>query len=218
MILFEKGKPIVVRNDVRRWITTYEPVTITGINWVHGATNYTPVEARKILQDDGLTIQFSRPILTETVTMGVVDVLIFQGGRGQHGGIYYLDGEVSTPDDRHVVFKYTARETLQNNDRVFVIVRTDFILDKCCRPVDGNHTGGRVPLLPAFKENEPAAGMPDTATVCLTPPHRYGAWTSGNGNPGGTFESWFFIEPEPDTTSYGEQQTQKRDRYTTDED
>lgn len=142
MILFEKGKPIVVRNDVRRWITTYEPVTITGVNWVHGATNYTPMEARKILQDDGLTIQFSRPILTETVTKGVVDVLIFQGGRGQHGGIYYLDGEVSTPDDRHVVFKYTARETLQNNDRVFVIVRTDFILDKCCRPVDGNHTGG----------------------------------------------------------------------------
>lgn len=216
-IVFSKDKPIVVRNDIRRWITTYEPVTITGVNWVHGATNYTAAEARKILQDDGLTIQFSRPILTETVTKGVVDVLVFQGGRGQHGGIYFLDGDLSTPDNRHIVFKYSARETLQGNDRVLVIVRTDFILDECCRPVDGNHVGGRVPLLPAFIENKPAAGMPPSQQSCVSPPRRYGAWTSGDGSGGSTFESWFFIEPDPEPTYYDRPKDPSRPRYVTDD-
>jgi hypothetical protein len=218
MVLFERGRPIVIRNDVRRWVTPYEPVTITGINWVHAAENYTPAEARKILQRDGLTIQFSRPILPETVNKGVVDVFVFQGGRGQHGGIYYLDGDVTTTNDnRHIVFKYTARETLQNADRVFIIVRTDFILDRCCRPVDGNHTGGRVPLLPAFEENKPEAGMPKYATVCIDPPRRYGAWTSGNGAAGGAFESWFYIEEKDMGGGYGQQAGDQRTRYETDD-
>jgi hypothetical protein len=217
MVLFERGRPIVIRNDVRRWVTPYEPVTITGINWVHAAENYTPAEARKILQRDGLTIQFSRPILPETVNKGVVDVFVFQGGRGQHGGIYYLDGDVTTTNDnRHIVFKYTARETLQNADRVFIIVRTDFILDRCCRPVDGNHTGGRVPLLPTFEENKPEAGMPKYATVCIDPPRRYGAWTSGNGAAGGAFESWFYIEERDMGGGYG-QQSDPQQRYETDD-
>jgi hypothetical protein len=217
MVLFERGRPIVVKNDVRRWVTPYEPVTITGINWIHGAENYTPGEARKILQRDGLTIQFSRPILPETINKGVVDVFVFQGGRGQHGGIYYLDGEVTTTNDnRHIVFKYTARETLQNADRVFIVVRTDFILDRCCRPVDGNHIGGRVPLLPAFQDNVPEAGMPNPATVCVDPPRRYGAWTSGNGAAGGAFESWFYIE-ERDASGYGQQSDQQQ-RYETEDD
>ncbi len=216
-VLFEKGKPVEIRNDVRRWLTTYEPVTITGVNWVHGAENYTIAEVARILRDDGLTIQFSRPILTETVRKGVIDVLVFEGGSGRHAGIHFLDGEISTPDKRHIVFKYTARETLQNSDRVLVILRTDFILDECCRPVDGNHTGGRVPLLPAFAENKPKAGTTDDSKLCVHPPRRYGAWTSGNGNPGGTFESWFYIEAEPEpTTPY----TEKRDptsRYDTED-
>jgi hypothetical protein len=218
-IVFERGRRYVIKNDVRRWITTYEPVTITGINWVHGADNYTSAEATKILRHDGLTIQFSRPILTETATQkGVVDVLIFTGGSGQHGEVQYLDGKLSAPDNRHLVFKYTARETLQYLDRVLVIVRTDFILDECCRPVDGNHTGGRVPLLPAFADNEPKAGMPPAPSVCIDPPRRYGAWTSGNGNPGGTFESWFYIEPEPEPSESYEPPPEKHPRYTTEDD
>ena len=214
MVLFERGKPIVIKNDVRRWITPYEPVTITGVNWVHDA-NYTAAEARKILARDGLTFQFSRPIRRETVTRGVVDVFVFEGGRGQHGEINYLDGEVSAPDDRHLVFKYTARETLQNADRVFIILRSDFVLDRCCRPVDGSNTGGRVPLLPQFKDNEPERGMPPSATVCIDPPRRYGSWTSGNGTPGGTFESWFYIEEKD--TGYSEQYPQQSSRYETDD-
>jgi hypothetical protein len=183
---------------------------------VHGATNYTPAEARKILQADGVTLEFSRPILTETVTKGVVDVLVFSGGRGQHGGIHFIDGELSCPDPRHIVFKDTTGESLQGADRVLVIVRTDFILDQCCRPVDGNHTGGRVRLLPTFSENEPKAGMPTPPTECKVPPHKYGRWTSGNGNPGGTFESWFYIEPEVYQAPTGYQK--RPDKFAVDDD
>jgi len=99
---------------------------------------------------------------------------------------------------------------------VFIVVRTDFILDRCCRPVDGNHTGGRVPLLPAFHENKPEAGMPKYATTCIDPPRRYGSWTSGNGSPGGAFESWFYIE-DRDSGYGGQQSSGYEDRYTTDD-
>jgi len=199
-IRVEKGE-LVIRNDVRRWVTTYEPVTITGINWVHGAENYTVDQAAAVLQDQGLTIKFSRPIRPETVTKGVVDVLVSEGGKGRHGGMYFIDGEISvTPDNRYLLFKDISQETLQNADRVLIIVRTDFILDECCRPVDGNHVGGRVPLLPEFADNAIAQVDRHSANWCVNPPRRYGAWISGNGTPGGTFESWFYISAAPKTT------------------
>jgi len=198
---FERGQPIQqsdIRNRVRRWVTTYEPVTITGVNWVHGAEKYTPDEASHIMQDQGLIIEFSRPILPETVTKGVMDVLIFQGGRGPHSGIYFVDGrpQVDPKRPNRIVFRDQTGEGLEDADKVLIILRTDFILDKCCRPVDGNHTGGRVPLLSRYGDNKPKHESP-AATVCQRPPNRYGAWTSGNGNPGGTFESWFYIEKPP---------------------
>jgi hypothetical protein len=198
---FERGRPIQqsdIRNRVRRWISTYEPVTITGVNWVHGAEKYTPDEASRIMQDQGLIIEFSRPILPETVTRGVMDVLIFQGGRGPHAGIYFLDGRPHVDPKRpnRIIFRDQSNEGLEDADKVLIILRTDFILDKCCRPVDGNHTGGRVPLLGRYADNKPKNETPPV-TVCPRPPNRYGAWTSGNGNPGGTFESWFYIEKPP---------------------
>lgn len=213
---FQRGRPPVIYNDVRRWvnISVYEPVTITGISWVHGAA-YTQEEAGRILQDDGqgLVVEFSRPILPETVTRGVFDVLVFEGGKGRHGGMYYLDGKVTVPDNRHIVFGDITEETLEHDDRVMIIVRTDFILDECCRPVDGNHVGGRVPLLPKFAHNRPQNEAEARPTACLRPPRRYGAWTSGNGAPGGSFESWFYIsrrpqrQPPPKTRPTYEEQT-----------
>ena len=211
----EKGKPPVIHNDVRQWVSVNvnNPVTINGISWVHGARNYTPDEAVRLLQEQGLTIEFSRPILTETVTKGVVDVLVFEGGKGRHSGIYYIDGEVTTPDNRHIVFKDLSEEMLEYGDRIVVLVRTDFILDECCRPVDGNHTGGRVPLLESFAENVPQYAVPSPA-LCVDPPRRYGAWTSGNGTPGGTFESWFYIRRPPKAPT---KQTENHTSYETDE-
>ena len=73
---------------------------------------------------------------------------------------------------------------------MLVIVRTCFILDECCRPVDGNHIGGRVPILPEYKEYDRS----QTPGACAHPPLSFGPWTSGNGTPGGTFESWFYIK------------------------
>lgn len=195
---FVKGRPAVIRNDVRRWINVYDPVTITGISWVHAADNYSPEEASRMLEEQGLTIEFSRPILPETVTKGVFDVVVFEGGKGRHSGLYYIDGDVSlTSDNRRIIFRDTSGESLEHGDRVLVIVRADFILDECCRSVDGNHTGGRVPLLEGFAENRPQNGTGSPAPRCARPPRRYGAWVSGNGTPGGTFESWFYIQRPP---------------------
>jgi hypothetical protein len=191
---FQRGRPPVIHNDVRRWVTVYEPVTITGVSWVQAAS-YTQEEAARIMQEEGqgLVVEFSRAILPETVTKGVFDVIVFEGGKGRHGGMYYLDGEVTVPDNRHVVFRDLSEETLEHDDRVMIVVRTDFILDECCRPVDGNHVGGLVPLLDGFAQNRPQNGAPPRPAACHQPPRRYGAWTSGNGTPGGTFESWFYI-------------------------
>jgi hypothetical protein len=58
-------------------------------------------------------------------------------------------------------------------------------------PVDGAHVGGRVPPLPH-------AVLPERQvppTDCLIPPWGYGPWTSGNGSPGSSFESWFTVAP-----------------------
>ncbi|HYP27453.1 MAG TPA: hypothetical protein VE262_12110 [Blastocatellia bacterium] len=207
---FEQGKAVAdedIRNDLRRWVSLYEPVTITGVNWVHDAENYTVEEARKILQDEGLTIRFSRPVLPETVSKGVFDVWVLEGGKGRRANFYYLDGEV-TLDDRYLSFRQTSGEKFQDGDRVMITVRTDFILDECCRPVDGNNVGGRVPLLEEYEANRPGQGERPAPAKCAHPPNRYGPWTSGNGSPGGNFESWFYIhEPQgaykqPNTGQY----------------
>jgi hypothetical protein len=203
---FEKGLKPIIHNDVRRWITVHEPVTITGINWYHGAA-YSINEARKLLRTDGLQLYFSRDVLTETITDGVVDAWVMEGGSGRSGNIYNLALKLDVAANNGVVpqttrllkFHRISGEHLQDGDRVLLIVRTDFILDECCRPVDGNHAGGRVPY---FGEDRPRPRLRNRAEVnqvkCLTPPRRYGPWVSGNNSAGGTFESWFFIK-DPDS-------------------
>ncbi|MCI0392751.1 MAG: hypothetical protein MOB07_28805 [Acidobacteria bacterium] len=209
-IYFEKGKPVTdaqINNAVRRWIAVYEPVTITGINWFHGAA-YTPDEAKILLQkrDTGLVINFSRPVLTETITDGVVDVWVIEGGRGRSGNIYNLAGEIILPVDSTgnvlaktevLKFRQTTGEVLQDGDRVLVIVRADFILDECCRPVDGNHVGGRVPYTGSANLRHRLRNGHEVAQQrCLTPPLRYGPWVSGDGSTGESFESWFYIKSQ----------------------
>jgi hypothetical protein len=180
-----------IENGVRRMIGPYPFATITGISWTHGA-EYTVEEAKSFLEN-GIEIQFSRPVLTETITRGTFDLWVIEGGRGRRADIYNLDGSVELPTTRITTwskFRQTSRETLQEGDRVLVIVRTCFILDECCRPVDGNHIGGRVPILPEYEEYR--RSQPYDA--CAQPPLKFGPWTSGNGTPGGTFESWFYIK------------------------
>ena len=199
-----------IHNHVRRPMGLYVPVTITGVSWRLGH-HYTPEEARHLMgthnrgefRGNGLEVRFSRPVQASTIHQGVMDTWVIEGGRGRSGNIYNRGGElVDKPKDGlvdRIFFRDTADETLGPGDRVLVILRTDFILDQCCRPVDGENTGGRVPLLPEYAERygmQPFRHHHD----CRVPPKGYGPWTGGNGTPGGTFESWFFINKRGEET------------------
>jgi hypothetical protein len=86
---------------------------------------------------------------------------------------------------RELRYRQTTRETLQEDDRVHITVRTAFLLDRCCRPVDGTHVGGRVPLI--------GEHHPHPRPWCGSPPSGVSPWTSGSGAGGDVFESWFFV-------------------------
>src|SRR5687767_15695913 len=99
-----------------------------------------------------------------------------------------------------VFYRDDSGETLNDGDRLIIIVRGDFILDHCCKPLDGNHIGGRVPQLAAYRAAEPAVEAaakgadpkqhaadepceePGLPAPCRLPPGGIGPWTSGNGS------------------------------------
>jgi hypothetical protein len=207
-----------IHNGVRRPLSTYEPTTIRGISWKHGHT-YTQEQAKRVLGTDhdegdsprGLEIRFSRPVRASTIHRGVLDIWVIEGGRGRAGEIYHKSGEfVHKPKDGYVdriYYRDTTRETLEPGDRVLIIFRADFVLDRCCYPVDGKHVGGKVPLLPEYErhhreheqheeEEDERLHHEEREHECCTPPWRPGPWTSGNRAPGGTFESWFFVRED----------------------
>jgi hypothetical protein len=178
----------------RRMIGQYAPTTITGVSWRHGAT-YSVDDAREILgtdDDQGVEVRFSREVLTSTLRRGVVDFTVIEGGRGRAGGIYSIPGRLVKPSQERLTrwFRYHQRgkESLQHGDRLTICVRTPFILDECCQPVDGLNVGGRVPLLPEYERFDRGEPPDD----CPVPPSGTGRWTTGNGS-GGVFESWFFV-------------------------
>jgi hypothetical protein len=198
---YRKGEAATsVDNSVRRLISTYPATTITGISWTHGAS-YSAAEASAILgtpDKAGLQIDFSRPVLTSSLTDGVIDLWVIEGGRTNRAGVFYLEGAFEdfggAPTVSSVRFSYQGDETLDPGDRVMITVRCAFILDECCKPVDGVHVGGRTPLIEAFKEFDHA----DPNLRCAVKPPGYGPWTSGSSTPGSSFESWFFIESARD--------------------
>jgi hypothetical protein len=206
---FRRGYAVVpnnVHNEVRRRLSTYQPTVITGINWVHGA-EYDRDVANKAFGFDsdtgGIEIHFSRPVRVSTIKRGVVELWRIEGGGGKAAGISEISGRfVGLPSSGWVSkIRYRPgdaednrddenRDRLDYRDRVLITVRCAFILDKCCRPVDGANVGGHVPPL------QDGATFPDgyaAAAECATPPWGYGPWTSGNGAPGSTFESWIIV-------------------------
>lgn len=185
-----------IHMEVRRPLSRYRFTTITGISWVHDGS-YTRAEARQVLGTDdlalGLVVRFSAPVRRSTLVDGVVDLLVYQGGKGRAGYTYFMDSRIDPPADEYTEelrFRQTSEEGLERNDRVLIVVRTAFILDRCCRPVDGTHVGGRVPLLPGYGTPSPPPAD------CPTPPGRVGPWTSGTGLGGDVFESWFYVREE----------------------
>lgn len=190
-----------IDNSVRRLVetTAHPATTITGISWTHGAT-YSASDASEIIGAPdgtaGIQVNFSRPVQVSTLTDGVVDLWVIEGGRSKHSGMYWLEGAFESFGGASSVqsfrFRYQGDENLDPGDRLMVTIRCAFILDECCRPVDGAHVGGHVPLIddPEFEKFNRA----QTPTHYALKPPGYGPWTTGAGTPGATFESWFFIE------------------------
>jgi hypothetical protein len=182
-----------IHNEARRPITPYLATRVAAVSWSHGAV-YTVAEASELLSD--LKVRFTHKILSSTLRPGVVDVWVVEGGGGRHADIYNRDVQLEVPGENKtdtLIFHADTGETLQDGDRVLITIRTSFLLDGCCRPVDGENVGGRVPVLAdsPFPPREPVGGpLPD----CLRSPGSFGPWTSGNGTPAGTFESWFFVK------------------------
>jgi hypothetical protein len=142
---------------------------------------------------DGLEVHFSRPVYAETLQPGVVDLILFRGGRGVAGTITYIEGSfVDKPDSGLVEsFKYRdeSGETLNRGDRLLVVIRGNAILDECCERLDGEHAG-LVPQLDKYEDRPEVVDAPPPSPCAGRRP----AWTSGNGRPGATFESWFFVD------------------------
>ncbi len=206
-----------IDNAVRRRFGLYEQTVITGISWVHGAT-YDRDQAGEILGIDdpngGIEMRFSRPVRVETLKPGVIDLLRVHGGGGLAAVITHIEGDyVGLPSSGYVDrvrYRNLTGETLQHGDRVLIVVRGSFILDRCCRPVESAHLGGRVPMIegsPGEPRAQPVSpylrrDLPDPGgdaaeepeeerdETCPHPPGGFGAWTTGHGP---TFESWFFI-------------------------
>ncbi len=140
-------------------------------------------------------------MLASTIRHGVLETWVIEGGRGSRGRIYHKDGEfVDKPREGtvdRIFYRDTTDETLEPGDRLLVILRTDFILDECCRAVDGENIGGRVPTIHEYAELHGLRPEHDHHEgPCSVPPAGYLPWTSGNGTPGGTFVSWFFIRED----------------------
>lgn len=193
-----------IHMNVRRPFGRHVPTVITGINWIHGHT-YTIDEAKALLgtQDEagGLVVRFSSGVRTDTLRPGVVELQVIEGGSGRNASTWYMGGRFAEPDTENAEqdagcgeftdqFRYrqTTRETLQDGDRLLITVRAAFLLDRCCRPVDGTHVGGRVPTIDHHTTRSAAHGG------CDLPPSGIGPWTSGTGAGGDVFESWFFVK------------------------
>jgi hypothetical protein len=185
----------------RREIGVYEPTKIDGISWVHGA-HYHPSGAKTVLgtkredhsHTDGIEVHFSKPVYAETLQASVVDLWRIQGGGGIAGIISQIQGRYVGKPEKGLIqgfkFRDVSGETLNQGDRVLIQVRGNFILDACCKPIDGEHVGGLVPQLAAYQNATQTISEPPRPP-CADRPQ---PWTSGNGRPGATFESWFFID------------------------
>lgn len=168
----------------RRSLALHPFATITGINWVHGAT-YSRDDVNALL-DRGLRFTVSRGVRVDTLRAGVVELTAIESDSGRSGSIYNIEGEFDgLPSDGFVeefTYRRVTGETLQLGDRLLVTLRGDFVLDECCRALDGNHIGGGVPV--TASDYTPVETL--VTSSCLPRP-------SGDGTEGGDFVSWLYV-------------------------
>ena len=170
----------------RRALALHELAEIVAVNWFHGAT-YTREGATALLAD-GIEVRFSRPVQVASLHEHVIELVGIDAGGGRSAGMYAIEGEfvglaAGGLTDRFV-FRSTTDETLQYGDRVAIRIHGDLILDECCRAVDANHIGGRIPVL----DQRPAEPV-DALEGPDCPPR-----PSGNGTEGGEFVSWILVQ------------------------
>jgi hypothetical protein len=97
-------------------------------------------------------------------------------------------------------FERGKRERLDPGDRIHVILRSAFILDECCQPIDGAHVGGWAPFV-QLEGDDPDHHPKSPIKIPKECRERIGTfahWRSGTGSPGGNFESWFSVSESPD--------------------
>jgi len=193
-----------IDESIRRSLSRYETTRVAGVSWSHGGA-YTPSEIRKLFGADrkgeGLEIRLSRGVRTSTIRPGVLDLWVLTGGPGVSGSITHMAGEfVNLPGTEftdRIRYRHNAKEWINGGDMVLITLRGDFILDACCRALDGNHIGGRVPILEEYREQFHRDTAPGH---CHHPPGLRGPWRSGNGTEGGDFVSWVYVRADDKET------------------
>jgi hypothetical protein len=192
------GKTQPKLDNQRRVLLGHHATKVDGINWVHGGF-YQPEQADRLLHH-GLRIHFSRGVRPETIQPGIMDVLLYMGGGNVCGDVKHLTAKIKPYKEKNKVhgviceFGSLKRERLDPGDRIHIILRSAFILDECCRPLDGLHVGGWVPF--RADPGPPIDHPPDRTPIPKDCEQRIGtfaAWASGTGFPGGNFESWFYV-------------------------
>jgi hypothetical protein len=190
-VTLDPSKGTTIDNTVRRAIAAVETTRVVSINWGHAGT-YTRKDADLLLDTNGITINFSGPVRVETLVAGVIELWGIEGGRGRSGQIFNITGDfVGLPTSgfvTSVTYKRNSNELVQLGDRVMITLRSAMVLDRCCRAVDGEHIGG---LAPFVANGAPTPAKQYAPGVCADITH---PWRSGNGTPGGSFESWFWID------------------------
>lgn len=192
-----------VDHTIRRTIAPFAPTRIAGVSWAHGGA-YPPALADQMLRE-GLVIEFSDDVHAETLRRGVLDLWIVQGGGGRRGDIYsapieLVPGNSGAQLTRWITARVPAHraDRIDPGDRVIIQLRSAFVLDRCCRAVDGEHIGGLVPQLPAYHAIYPSSTAPQIPPCTRPEPRTLARWMSGNGMPAGNFESWFYIGDDDD--------------------
>jgi hypothetical protein len=178
-------RPEQIVTTGRRPLALHDLAEITAINWVHDGV-YTREDATRLLVE-GLEVRFSRPVQVASLRPEVVELRTREGGGGRRAGIYDIGGEFhdlpSADLTDRFVYRSTSDEVLQYGDLVTITVRGDFIVDECCRALDGDHIAGAVPTL---------AGCP-VAPVGEPPDRPCAPRPSGDGVQGGDFVSWINV-------------------------
>lgn len=210
-----------VDNTIRRHLSTYVPTRISGLSWVHGAA-YSP-GLTKCMLERGLEISFSAPIDRSSVlwhdkslstdekrTNEIAEIWISDEPESGKSDLQVYQSRIEVVSDRKIKIQ-VERPSVSSLSRVFISLRSDFILDQCNQAVDGNHIGGIVPFtgfehgldeghwdemarLIEFQAKRHFAKLgtsPSYAARCKTHP-----LYSGNGIPGSDFQSWFYVSDQ----------------------